>query len=80
MNKFCSTTLTNLFVYFLGEFEDTKKSFRNYLNFMCSHYKLVCLDPLKLDILTFLFWLTNILWLPTYVQRSKPMMDATNNS
>ena len=32
-NEFVFTTTTNLFVCFLGEFEDTKKSFRNYLTF-----------------------------------------------
>ena len=32
-NEFVFTTKTNLFVRFLGEFEDTKKSFRNYLTF-----------------------------------------------
>ena len=32
-NKFVFTTTTNSFVHFLGEFEDTKKSFRNYLTF-----------------------------------------------
>ena len=31
MNKFVFTTTTNLFVRFLGEFEDIKKSFQNYL-------------------------------------------------
>ena len=33
MNEFVFTTTTNSFVRFLGEFEDTKKSFRNYLTF-----------------------------------------------
>ena len=33
MNEFVLTTTMNLFVRFLGEFEDTKKSFRNYLTF-----------------------------------------------
>ena len=32
-NKFVFTTTTNLFVRFLGEFEDTKKSLRNFLTF-----------------------------------------------
>ena len=32
-NDFVFTTSTNLFVHFLGEFEGTKKSFRNYLTF-----------------------------------------------
>jgi hypothetical protein len=32
-NKFAFTTTTNSLVRFLGEFEDTKKSFRNYLTF-----------------------------------------------
>ena len=32
-NEFVFTTTTNLFVCFLGEFEDIKKSFRNYLTF-----------------------------------------------
>ena len=32
-NEFVFTTTTNSFVRFLGEFEDTKKSFRNYLTF-----------------------------------------------
>ena len=32
-NKFVFTTTTNSFVHFLGEFKDTKKSFRNYLTF-----------------------------------------------
>ena len=32
-NEFIFTTMTNLFVRFLGEFEDTKKSFQNYLTF-----------------------------------------------
>ena len=32
-NEFVFTTTTNLFICFLGEFEDTKKSFRNYLTF-----------------------------------------------
>ena len=31
--EFIFTTKTNSFVCFLGEFEDTKKSFRNYLTF-----------------------------------------------
>ena len=30
-NEFIFTTTTNLFVRFLGEFEDTKNSFQNYL-------------------------------------------------
>ena len=33
MNEFVFTTTTNLFVRFLGEFEDTKKSFQKYLTF-----------------------------------------------
>ena len=33
-NEFIFTTTTNSFVHFLGEFEDTKKSFRNCLTFM----------------------------------------------
>ena len=33
MNKFIFTTMTNSFVCVLGEFEDTKNSFRNYLTF-----------------------------------------------
>ena len=32
-NEFVFTTTKNSFVRFLGEFEDTKKSFRNYLTF-----------------------------------------------
>ena len=32
-NKFVFSTMTNLFVSFLGVFEDTKKSFPNYLTF-----------------------------------------------
>jgi hypothetical protein len=32
-NEFVFTTTTNSFVRFLGEFEDTKKSFQNYLTF-----------------------------------------------
>ena len=32
-NEFVFTTTTNLFAHFLGEFEDTKESFRNYLTF-----------------------------------------------
>ena len=32
-NEFVFATTTNLFVRFLGEFEDTKKPFRNYLTF-----------------------------------------------
>ena len=32
-NEFVFTTMKNSFVRFLGEFEDTKKSFRNYLTF-----------------------------------------------
>ena len=32
-NKFVFTTTTNSFVHFLGEFEDVKKSFWNYLTF-----------------------------------------------
>ena len=32
-NEFVFTITTNSFVRFLGEFEDTKKSFRNYLTF-----------------------------------------------
>ena len=32
-NKFVFITMTNSFVCFLREFEGTKKSFRNYLNF-----------------------------------------------
>ena len=32
-NEFVFTTMTNSFVSFLGEFEGTKKSFRNYLTF-----------------------------------------------
>ena len=32
-NKFFFTTTMNLFVRFLGEFEDTKKPFQNYLTF-----------------------------------------------
>ena len=32
-NKFVFTTTTNLFICFSREFEDTKKSFRNYLTF-----------------------------------------------
>ena len=33
-NEFVFTTTTNLFICFLGEFEDTKKPFQNYLTFM----------------------------------------------
>ena len=33
MNEFVFTAMTSLFVCFLGEFEDTKNSFRNYLTF-----------------------------------------------
>ena len=33
MNKFIVVVETDLFVHFLGEFEDTKKSFQNYLTF-----------------------------------------------
>ena len=33
MNEFVFTSTKNSFVRFLGEFEDTKKSFRNYLTF-----------------------------------------------
>ena len=33
MNEFVFTTTTNSFVHNLEEFEDTKKSFRNYLTF-----------------------------------------------
>ena len=33
INKFVSTTTRNSFICFFGEFEDTKKSFRNYLTF-----------------------------------------------
>ena len=32
-NEFVFTTMTNSFVRFLGEFEDNKTSFRNYLTF-----------------------------------------------
>ena len=32
-NEFISVVKMNLFVRFLGEFEDTKKSFRNFLTF-----------------------------------------------
>ena len=32
-NKFVFTTMTNSFVRFMGEFEDIKKSLRNYLTF-----------------------------------------------
>ena len=38
-NEFVFTTTTNSFVRFLGEFEDTKKSFRNYLTFNKETYK-----------------------------------------
>ena len=34
-DKFVFTTTTNSFLRFLGEFEDTKKSFQNYLAFIC---------------------------------------------
>ena len=37
-NEFVFTTTTNLFVLFLGEFEDTKKSFQNYLTFRKSNH------------------------------------------
>ena len=33
MNEFIVVVNMNLFIHFLGEFEDTKKSFRNYLTF-----------------------------------------------
>ena len=33
MNEFVTVVKTNLFVRFLGEFEETKKSFRNYPSF-----------------------------------------------
>ena len=33
MNELVFTTTTNFFLHFLGEFEDTKKPFRNYLTF-----------------------------------------------
>ena len=36
-NKFVFITTTNSFVCFLGEFEDTKKSFRNCLTFTYLH-------------------------------------------
>ena len=35
-NKFVFTTATNSLVHFLGEFEDTKKSFWNYLTLLSS--------------------------------------------
>ena len=43
-NEFVFTTTTNSFVCFLGEFEDTKKSFRNYLTFSpkLSHLWITC--------------------------------------
>ena len=37
-NEFVFTTEMNSFVRFLGEFDDTKKSFRNYLNFRKQNY------------------------------------------
>ena len=33
LNEFVFNTMTNSFVCFLGEFQDPKKSFRNYLTF-----------------------------------------------
>ena len=47
-NKFIFTTTTNSFVRFLGEFEDIKKSFRNYLTF--SNVKT------KWEIFSYLVW------------------------
>ena len=52
-NKFVSVVKTNLFVCFLGELEDTKKTFRNYLTFtshawlqmgrkMCKVFQTLC--------------------------------------
>ena len=38
MKEFVFTTTTNCFVCFLGKFEDTKKSFRNYLTFSTFQY------------------------------------------
>ena len=35
MNEFFFSTTNNSFVCFLGEFEDTKKSFQNYLTIKC---------------------------------------------
>ena len=48
-NEFVFTTTKNSFVRFLGEFEDTKKSFPNYLTFTSSFcffaiIKLFCTD------------------------------------
>ena len=45
--EFVFTTTTNLFVRFLGEFEDTKKSFRNYLTFRFFLCNLSILDFLN---------------------------------
>ena len=39
-NEFVITTTTNSFIRFLGEFEDAKKSFRNYLTFTSLSKKL----------------------------------------
>ena len=36
--EFVVVVKTNSFVHFLGELEETKKSFRNYLTFSASHF------------------------------------------
>ena len=51
-NEFIFNTTTNLFVRFLGEFKDTKKSFRNYLTFK-THVQNET-DPEKKYLLNFL--------------------------
>ena len=43
-NEFIFTTMMNSFVRILGEFEDTKKSFRNYLTFTSYFFKIFILD------------------------------------
>ena len=54
-NEFVFTTTTNSFVRFLGEFEDTKKTFRNYLTFSPANQKGVFLilisDRSKMDLI-----------------------------
>ena len=39
-NEFVFTTTMNSFVRFLGEFEDTKMTFRNYLTFAHCYYRI----------------------------------------
>ena len=47
-NEFIFTTMRRIFVRFLEEIEDIKKTFRNYLTFTVFHYKTksLCREPL----------------------------------